>query len=157
MKNQLVWVYIYSYWNLEGDRLTSLLSTMSGYHMSGRWKAVSSCRRWPPVMDKNAERPHPQRALHIECARNDKAEMVHFLESSYNTSFHREYPMVIKLRFSCAIRVATGLAMGQQCDHLHARQNAFNDILESRPVYALQDAYIFYTKSRKPLQAVLWQ
>jgi hypothetical protein len=42
------WLFIYSYWNLNGDRLTKVLSNMSGYHMSGHWKAIASGRKWTP-------------------------------------------------------------------------------------------------------------
>jgi hypothetical protein len=54
--------------------------------------------------------------------------------------------MGIKLRLICDLRDDTGLAMRQKCEHLHARQKAFDDILESHPVYALQEAYTSGTK-----------
>jgi hypothetical protein len=38
--------------------------------------------------------------------------------------------------------------MSQQCEHLHARQKVFDEILESQPVFALQDAYTFDTRAR---------
>jgi hypothetical protein len=120
--------------------------------MSGRWKAIASGRKWTPPDKKGEEsRPLPNRTLHIECARSDKGKLVAFLEALYNTFFKREYPMGVKLRFIGLIRDATGLAMRQQCEHLHARQKSFNEILESRPVFALQDAYTFDTRARETL------
>jgi hypothetical protein len=77
--------------------------------------------------------------------------VVFFLKSLYNTSFQREYLMGIKLRFICDIWDVTGLPMKEQCEHLHARQKAFGEILELHPVYALQDAYTFDTRSREIL------
>jgi hypothetical protein len=59
--------------------------------------------------------------------------------------------MVIKLSFICDIRDTTGLAMMHQCEHLHARQKAFVEIMEYRPVYALQYAYTFDTRLRVTL------
>jgi hypothetical protein len=47
------------------------------------------------------------------------------------------------MQFICNLNDATGLYMHQQCEHTHAQQAAFRDILESRPVYALSDAYNF--------------
>jgi hypothetical protein len=41
--------------------------------------------------------------------------------------------------------------MRQQCEHVHARQKELNEILEYMPVYALQVAYTFDTRSRETL------
>jgi hypothetical protein len=59
--------------------------------------------------------------------------------------------MRVKLRFIGSIRDATGLALRQQCEHLHARQKAINEILESRPVFALKYAYTFETRAQETL------
>jgi hypothetical protein len=104
-------LFIYSHWNMNGDRLTELLSNMSGYHMSGRWKAIASGRKWTPPSTKGEEEsPLPYRALHIECTRSEKEKVVAFLEALYKTSFKREYPMGVKLLFIGSIRDATGFA-----------------------------------------------
>jgi hypothetical protein len=90
--------------------------------MSGRWKAISYGRKLtPPVTTGDEVRPLPNRALHIEYARYDKGKAVAFMEALYNKSFKRDYPMGMKLRFIGSLRDATGLAMMQNCDHLHAR------------------------------------
>jgi hypothetical protein len=59
--------------------------------------------------------------------------------------------MGVKLRFIGSIRDTKGLDARQQCEHLHARQKAFNEILQSRPVFALQDAYTFDTRAQQTL------
>jgi hypothetical protein len=59
--------------------------------------------------------------------------------------------MGVKLICVCSIRDSTGLAIRQKYEHLHARQKAFNETLESWPVYALQDAYTFDTRFQETL------
>jgi hypothetical protein len=89
--------------------------------------------------------------MHIECARKDKSKVMTFLDAFYNTSHKRQYPLGIKLRFICYLRDAAGLPMRQHYEHLHTRQKAFGDRLESHPVYALSEAYNFDTTARETI------
>jgi hypothetical protein len=59
--------------------------------------------------------------------------------------------MGVKLWYIGSIRDATGLATGRQCEHPHERHNAFNEILESIPVFAQQDVYTFDVRARETL------
>jgi hypothetical protein len=43
------------------------------------------------------------KALHVEYAISDKGRDIAFLEALYNTSFKRDYPMGVKLRFMGSI------------------------------------------------------
>jgi hypothetical protein len=59
------------------DFMLSLLSHLSGYHMTARWKAVNT---------RPEEGKEVLRLWHVETDEKDKKKVTRFLESMYNTN-----------------------------------------------------------------------
>jgi hypothetical protein len=82
-------LFLFSHWNLDIDRLTEVLSTISVLHISGRWKAIYKGRQWTPGAPQPVEQKTPPlRAMHIESTRKDKSKVMTLLRG-YNTSQKR--------------------------------------------------------------------
>jgi hypothetical protein len=62
---------------MQGRRLMELLSHLSGYHMTARWKATLT----RPEEGKEIHRP-----WHVETDEKDKKQVTRFLEYMYNTN-----------------------------------------------------------------------
>jgi hypothetical protein len=82
--------FLYSHRDMQGKRLMELLSHLSGYHTTARWKAIIK------IPEEGKEIP---RLWHVETNEKDKNEVTRFLESMYNTNQRKLFPLGYKVHF----------------------------------------------------------
>jgi hypothetical protein len=86
----IVGSFLYSHRDMQGNMLMESFSHLSGYHMTARWKAISTI----PEEGKEI-----LRLWHVETDKRDKKQVTRFLESMYNTNQRKLFPLGYKLCF----------------------------------------------------------
>jgi hypothetical protein len=85
---------------MQGKRLMEFLSHLSGYHMTARWRAIST---------RPEEGKEILRLWHMEIDEKDKNQHTRFLESMYNTNQRKLFPLGYKLRFLFDVKYSIGI------------------------------------------------
>jgi hypothetical protein len=80
----IVGSFLYSHRDIQGKRMMEFLSHLSGYHMTARWKAIST---------RPEEGKEILRLWHVETDEKDKKQVTRFLESMYNKNQRKLFPL----------------------------------------------------------------
>jgi hypothetical protein len=111
------------------------LSHLSGYHMTARWKSVST---------RLEEGKEVLRLWHVETDGKDKKQVTRFLESMYNTNQRKLFSLGYKLRFLCDVKDSIGIHGMDKAQKLIDRQADFIKIHKSVRVPGVKGAYYEY-------------
>jgi hypothetical protein len=85
---------------MQGKRLMEFLSHLSGYHMTARWKAVST---------RPEEGKERLRMWHVESDEKDKKQVTRFLEYMYNMNHRKLLPVGHKICFLSDTKESIGI------------------------------------------------
>jgi hypothetical protein len=117
---------------MKGKRLMEFLSHLIGYHMTERWKAIST---------RPEEGKDILRLWHVETDKKDKKQVTRFLESMYNTNQRNLFHLGYKLRFLFYVKDSTGIHGMDKAQKLFDRQADFIKIHKSVRVPGVKGAY----------------
>jgi hypothetical protein len=117
---------------MQDKRLMELLSHLSGYHMTSRWKEVST---------RPEEGKEVIRMWNVETDEKDKKQATIFLESMYNTNQRKLFPLGYKLRFLFDVKESIGIHGMDKAQKLSYRQADFIKIRRSVRVPGVKGAY----------------
>jgi hypothetical protein len=112
--------------------LMEFLSHLSGYHMTERWKAISTI----PEEGKDI-----LRLWHAETDEKDKKQVTRFLESMYNTNDRKLFSLGYKLCFLFDVKESIGIHGIDKAKNLCDRQADFIKTHRSVRVRGVKGAY----------------
>jgi hypothetical protein len=112
--------------------LMELLSHLSGYHMTERWKAIST---------KPEEGKEILRLWHVETDEKDKKQVTRFLESMYTINQRKLFPLGYKLCFLFDLKDSIGIHGMDKAQKLFDRQATFIKIHRSVRVPGVKGVY----------------
>jgi hypothetical protein len=117
---------------MQGKRLIECLSHLSGYHLTSRWKAVST---------RPEEGKENLRLWHVETDEKDKKQVTRFLESMYNTNQRKLFPLGYKHSLLFVVKYSIGIHGMDKAQKLFDRQADFIKIHISVQVPGVKGAY----------------
>jgi hypothetical protein len=117
---------------MQARRLMEFLSHLSGYHMTARWKAIST---------RPEEGKEIFRLWHVETDEKDKKQVTRFLESMYNTNQRKLFPLGYKLCFLFDVKDFIGIHGMDKAQKLFDRQANFIKIHRSVRVPGVKGVY----------------
>jgi hypothetical protein len=132
----IVGSFLFSYRDMQGKMLMEFLSRLSGYHMTARWKSISTI----PEEGKE-ERREILWLWHVETDEKDKNQVTRFLESIYNTPQRKLFPLGFKLCFLFDVKDSIGIHGMDKEQNLFDRQADFIKIHRSVRVPGVKWAY----------------
>jgi predicted nucleic acid-binding Zn finger protein len=128
----IVGSFFYSHRYMQGKRLMEFLSHLISYHMTERWKSISTI----PEEGKDI-----LRLWHVETGEKDKKQVTRFLESMYNTNHRKLFPLGYKLCFLFNVKYSIGIHGMDKAKKLFDRQADFIKIHRSVRVPGVKRAY----------------
>jgi hypothetical protein len=128
----IVGSFLYSHRDVQGKFLMEFVSHLSGYHMTSRWKSIST-------------RPEEGKEIlwiwHVETDENDKKKVTRFLEAMYNTNQRKLFPLGYKLRFLFDVKDSIGVHVMDKAQKLFDRQADVIEIHRSVQVPGVKGVY----------------
>jgi hypothetical protein len=109
-----------------------LLSHLSVYHMTARWKAISTI---------SEEGNEILRMWHVETNDKDKKQVTIFLESMHNPNQRKLFPLGYKIRFLYDVKDSIGIHGIDKAQNLFDRQADFIKIHRYVRVPGVKGAY----------------
>jgi hypothetical protein len=128
----IVGSFLYSHRDIQGKRLMEILSHLSGYNMTERWKVI---------ITKPEEGKDILRLWHVETDEKDKNQVTGLLESMYNTNQRKLFPLGYKLRFLFDVKDSIGIHVMDKAQKLFDRQADFIKIHRSVRVPGVKGVY----------------
>jgi hypothetical protein len=138
-KTVSLWDPIYSHRDMQGKRLMELVSHLRAYHMTARWKAIST-------------RPEEGKEIlllwHVETDEKDKKQVTRFLESMYDINQSKLFPLGYKLCFLFDVKESIGIHGMDKAQNLFDRQADFIKIHRSVRVPGVKGAKGVYYEDK---------
>jgi hypothetical protein len=128
----IVGSFLYSHRDMQGKRLMELLSHLSGYNTTARWKAISTI----PEEGKEI-----LRLWHVETYEKEKKQVTRFLESMYNTNQRKLFTLGYKLRFLFNVKYSIRIHGMDKAQKIFDLQADFIKIHRSDRVPGVKGAY----------------
>jgi hypothetical protein len=117
---------------MQGKGLMEFLSHLSCYHMTARWKAIST---------RPEEGKEILRLWHVETDEKDKNQVTRFLESMYNINHRNLFPLGYKLCFLFDVKDSIGIHGMDKAQKLFYLQAEFIKIHRPVRVPGVKGAY----------------
>jgi hypothetical protein len=117
---------------MQGKRIMEFLSHLSIYHMTSRWKAIST---------RPEEGKEIIRLWHVKTDEKDKKQVTRFLESMYKTNQRKLFPLGYKLCLLFYVKYSIGIHGMDKAQKLFDRQADFIKIHRSIRVGGVKGAY----------------
>jgi hypothetical protein len=123
---------LYSHRDIQGKMLMEFLSHLSGYHMTSKWKSISTI----PEEGKDT-----LRLWNVETDEKDKKQVTRFLESIYNTNQRKLFPLGYKQCLLFDVKYSIGIHGIDKAQKPFYRQADFINIHRSVLVPGVKRAY----------------
>jgi hypothetical protein len=101
---------------MQGKSLMEFMSHLSGYHMTARWKAIST---------RPEEGKKILRLWNVDTDEKDKKQVTRFLESTYNTNKRKLFPLGYNILFLFDVKDSIGIHGMDKAQNIFDRQADF--------------------------------